>query len=95
MKDLADIQDRLKLELIHWFLRQCRNVYEDYYLWFHPTTAESNGALMIAKDKPNNPNGAQYELVMPEQINKGMTVEQNFLTIINRGFLNRLPILEY
>ena len=89
MKTLADIQTRLKIELNQWFIRQCRNVYEDYYLYYLPSTPEHDGGLIICKDTPHNP---EYKLVQG-RINKGLTVEQNFYAL--QQTIRRLPILSY
>ncbi len=52
MKNRADIETRLLNELGTWFPRQCENVYEDFYLWYAPTTAERDGGILIAKERP-------------------------------------------
>lgn len=89
MKNLADLENVLRVELNQWFVRQCRDEYGDFYLYYLPTTAEHDGGISICKDKPANP---ECVLAMPERIDKGATVEQNF-NRIRRGVLKSLPVL--
>ena len=90
MKNLADIQTRLKNELDQWFIKQCRNVYEDYYLYYLESSPEHDGGLLIAANKPAN---SEYKMAGGGRINKGATIQQNFNTL--RPILNRLPILTH
>jgi len=87
MKNMSDIHDILALELKHWFPLQCRNEWADYYLYYLPTTAEHDGGLVIAKERPANP---EYCLV--ERIRKDLTVEQNCRRLAELA--RSLPILE-
>jgi len=91
MKTWFDVTNRLKVELTHWYPRQCHNPYQDYHLYYIPATPEHDGGLIIAAEAPSNP---EYQLVMPERINKGATIEGNLQLIINRNILQRLPILD-
>jgi len=90
MKNLADIQARLKIELDQWFIKQCRNNFEDYYLYYLESKPEHEGGIIIAADPPAN---SEYQLAGGGPINKGATVEQNFNAL--QPIINRLPILSY
>jgi hypothetical protein len=90
MKNIADLESRLRLELTEWFTKQCRNPFEDYYLYYQETTAEHNGGILICKEAPAN---LDYRLTMPERIRKGDTIDQNF-NRIRLGVLRTLPVLE-
>ena len=87
MKNMNDVHAMLTLELKHWFPRQCRNEWEDYYLYYLPTTAEHDGGLLIVKNPPKN---SEYCLV--ERIRKDLTVEQNCRRLAELA--RKLPILE-
>ena len=91
MKDMTEVKARLKVELIHWFPKQCENVNDDYYLYYLPTTEHHNSRLIIWKGVPAN---GDYRLVTAERIRKDQTVEGNFNRILLTGYLNRLPILD-
>ena len=91
MKDRADLETRLKAELEQWLEKQIRNEYADFYLYYLPTTAEHDGGILIARDRPANP---EYKLAMSERINKGLSINQNFNRIRNSGLYN-LPVLSY
>ncbi len=89
MKNLQDLENTLKAELDQWFIRQCRDEYADFYLYYLPATAEHDGGLSICKDRPANP---ELRLAMAERINKGATIDQNFNRIRN-SVLRSLPVL--
>jgi len=91
MKDRADLESALKLELINWRARQIKDVYGAYYLYYLETTPDHNGGILICKDAPANP---EYKLASPERINTCASVEQNFNHIRNT-VLGSLPVLEY
>jgi hypothetical protein len=90
MKTSADIQTRLRAELNQWFTAQCKNIYDDYYLYYLPTTHEHIGGILICKEAPANP---EYQLAGCGRLNKGATVDQNMNVL--RAVCERLPILEY
>ncbi len=89
MKNLQDLENTLKAELEQWFVRQCRDEYADFYLYYLPTTAEHDGGISICKNKPANP---ECRLAMAQRINKGATIDQNFKWI-RHGVLRSLPVL--
>ena len=89
MRNRADAETRLKMELEQWFIKQCKNSFEDYYLYYMEATAEHDGGLLIYQDQPPN---TGYKLACPERINKGATIEQNFNHLRNQ-ILGKLPIL--
>lgn len=89
MKTEADLRARLKAELSNWFQRQCQNPYDDFHLYYLPTTPEHDGGILICSETPANP---EYQLAIPEAIRKGCTVEQNF-NWITQEILRRLPVL--
>jgi hypothetical protein len=88
MKNMNDVHNRIKAELDQWFPRQCRNDFEDYYLYYLPTTPEHDGGISICKDKPANP-----DLILSERIRKDLTIEQNHNRLAE--VCRKLPILEY
>ena len=90
MKNMADIQTRFHSELEQWFIKQVRDEYSDYYLYYLPTTPEHDGGFSFCKDKPANPD---VLLGWNQPVCKGSTIEQNFNAYI--PILRRLPILEY
>ena len=90
MKDMQDIRERLRLELGQWFVKQCQNNYEDYYLYYIESKPDQNGGFIIcANDPPNE----RYKLAWNQPINKGATIEQNYNFFIDR-VMRRLPILD-
>jgi len=91
MKNITDLETRLLDELKAWFPRQCRENYADFYLYYRPTTEEMAGDILVVKDIPGN-RGSEYLLAMPERINKGASIAQNF-NRIRLGVLRRLPVL--
>ena len=90
MKSLADIENALQAELTIWYGKQTRDIYQDYYLYYHPATAEHDGGIIILSENPPN---QEYQLAMTERIDKGATIEQNMNKIRLSGILGRLPIL--
>jgi len=88
MKNLRDIKDRFHTELKQWFKKQTENIYENYYLYYLPATSQHDGGIIIAKDKPANP---EYQLATGQSIRKDCTIEQNM--IVFSDILNRLPVL--
>ena len=88
MKNMNDVNDILQAELNQWFIRQCRNEWDDYYLYYLPTTAEHDGGLSICKERPANP-----DMILSERVRKDCTVDQNFRRL--SAVCWRLPILEY
>ena len=89
MKNRKDTETQLLIELKHYYNRQVRDMFADFYLYYMPTTAEHDGAIMICKDAPRNPD---YQLARPDRINKSATVQQNF-NQIRLHTLPHLPIL--
>jgi len=88
MKNLCEINARLKAELDQWYIRQCQNAWDDYYLYYLPTTAEHDGGIIICKDLPANP---EYKLASAQRIRKEATVEANFILL--QDVVRRLPVL--
>lgn len=89
MKTRIDVETRLRNELNQWFLKQGRNIFDDYYLYHMPTTAEHDGGIIILKDRPKSP---CYILTTGERIHKEWTVDQNFRHFYD--VVMSLPILE-
>lgn len=89
MKNIADLETRLLNELEQWFVRQCKDPFADFYLYYLPTTAEHDGGILICAEAPANP---EYKLAMSERIYKGDSVGQNF-NRIRRDVLRTLPVL--
>jgi len=88
MKNMNDVNTVLRNELNQWFKKQCQNEWNDYYLYYLPTTPEYNGGLLIANKKPANP---EYQVV--RSIQKHLTIEHNHRILLE--MCRSLPILEY
>lgn len=89
MKTWAEIMNRLDGELQQWFVSQCRNPFEDYYLYYLQSTAEHNGGFLIARKAPAN---SEYKLAVLERLAKGQTIQQNKRKLLD--VLRKLPILD-
>jgi hypothetical protein len=63
-----------------WFPRQCRNSFEDYYIWY------KRGDVTIQPDKPKG-----YKLMTPERMSKGWTKGVAIHKIID--MMHKLPCL--
>ena len=87
METWKEVQAKLRAELNQWFIKQCRNTSDDYYLYYHPTTPERDGGFLLSKECP----GDGYLLGRTEPVHKGKTVEQNFSKL--NDVLRRLPIM--
>ena len=87
MKNLKDVQTRLKNELDQWYIKQTRDIYRDYYLYYLETKPGRNGGFVICTEDPPN---KEYELA-GGKINKSATVQQNFNLLA--PIVGRLPIL--
>ena len=74
MKSLADIETALRLELQQWAIKQARNVYSAYYLYYIKATAEHDGGLFIAE----NVQSPEYQLASAQRVRPDATIEQNF-----------------
>ena len=90
MKTQADLEARIRVELEQWFIRQCRDMDADYYLYYMEANKRHDGGIIICKDPPANP---ECKLAMSEPIRKGCTVEQNY-NWLRLGICRRLPIME-
>jgi hypothetical protein len=88
MKNMDDVHFVIRAELDMWFKRQCENIYDDFYWYYLPTTAEHDGGLSVHKTPPANP-----DFILIERIRKDFTKEQNHRRIAELA--RRLPILEY
>ena len=89
MKNISEVHISLKNELKHWFIRQTRDIYTDFYLYYTPQTHEHDSGLIICKDKPAN---KDYKLV--QKIGKQYSADTNFTLIVGSRILNTLPILD-
>ncbi|MEI6313262.1 MAG: hypothetical protein WCO89_00220 [Syntrophus sp. (in: bacteria)] len=90
MKTEAELRARLKAELSNWFQRQCQMPYDDFHLYYLPTTPKHDGGILICSETPAN---HEYQLAMPQAIRKNYTEDQNF-NWITHSVLRRLPVLE-
>jgi len=88
MKTITEVRNRLRLEIQHWFNKQA-SAWDNYYLYYMPSSLESDSGLLIAKDTPANGN---YKLVTGQSLFKGRTKEQNFYYFSE--LLNKLPLLD-
>lgn len=86
MTNMADIETALRLEVTHWFPRQCRDSSAEFHLYYLPTTAEHDGGLLIAHEKPAND---EYQVA--GRLNAGLTIDQNMNAL--RAICRTLPIL--
>jgi len=86
MKTVEEVRTRLKLEIIHWFSRQCRDLNSDYYLYLFPQDFKRDTGLLICKETPKQP------AILVEKLAKHLTIEQNFSKF--NTLLNRLPCLD-
>ena len=88
MKNMADVEKKLRAELNQWFVRQVRNESEDFYLYYAQTSHGQPGDLRI---ESNMPLDSGYNLVVG-RINKGATIDQNMNKL--REICRHLPILK-
>ena len=91
MKTRQDTENRLLAELKQWSIKQARDIYADYYLYYMTTTPEHDGGLLICRSDLT-PNYPDYQLAMLTRINKSSSVQQNF-NYIRLNVLGSLPIL--
>lgn len=89
MKDMKDINARIRSELNQWFPKQCHNEYLDFYWYYLETNQEHDGNIIILEDNDSEYN-QEYQLL--EKVRKDLTVDQNFYHM--SGLCRRLPILE-
>ena len=87
MKNMNDIADRLRMELKVWFKRQCEGIYEDFYLYYLPTTGEHDGGILIVRDAPANP-----EYLLAAKVRRDLSIEDNHKILLD--VCRHLPILE-
>ena len=87
---MEEINTRLKMELDQWFIKQCRNNFADFYLYYIEATPEHNGGFIICENDPPN---KDYKLAWNQAINKGATVNQNY-NLLRSRCVNRLPIID-
>ena len=88
MKTFEDAKKRLKAELDQWFIMQCRNTFQRYYLYYLETTAEHDGGIGICSEDPPN---KEYKMASAEHIRRDLTVEQNYYRLVD--VISKLPIL--
>ncbi len=88
MKNMKDINCRFKAELDQWYIKQTKNIYDRYYLWYLPSNFGHDGGLFISREHPAN---SEYKLATSEAIRGDLTIEQN-MNHFNK-ILQRLPIL--
>ena len=89
MKNMEDIVDRVRAELLHWFPIQCRDLYTRFYLWYLPSTLERDGGIMIARKQP----APGWFIADPQHIHRNSTVEQILNTWLLNRTLSTLPVL--
>ena len=87
MQTWPEVLNRLRAELDQWFIKQCRNIHADYYLYYQATTPERDGGFIFTTEKP----GDGYLLGWNQPANKGATVDQNMHAFSD--VLRRLPIM--
>lgn len=87
MKNLTDLQNRLRAEIEIWFPKQCADP-SQFYLYYVETTPEHDGGFGIYRDKPANP-----DCKVAAKLEAGSTKDQNFNRL--QAILRTLPILSY
>lgn len=89
MKTMRDVNTRLKGELDQWFVKQSRDNFREYHLYYTETTPGHDGGISILSEAPPNPD---VKLACAERINGFLTVDQNFRKL--QDICRHLPILE-
>ena len=89
MKTWNEIVQKVNTELAQWLVDQSKDPFGRYHWYYRATTQEHIGDLIISKDRPP----AEYSQVMPEKVERSLTVEQNKTRILE--YAKRLPILEF
>ena len=91
MKTKQDTETMLMAELKQWAIKQAKNIYADFYLYYLASTPEHDGGLLICRSDtpPSNPD---FQLAMATRISKAGSIEQNF-NYIRLNILGSLPIL--
>jgi hypothetical protein len=83
------INERLRIELLEWFRKQCQNLSDYYYLYYLESNSCHDGGFIICKDPPPN---REYKKGSNQHIFKNNSREQNFNYF--RPIINQLPIIE-
>ena len=91
MKNMADVEKKLRAELNQWFVRQVRNESEDFYLYYAQTSHGQPGEIRIESNMPLDSGYARVGWI--GRINKGFSIDQNMKKL--REICRHLPILEY
>ena len=91
MKTTQDAENRLMAELKQWAIKQARDIYADYYLYYLASTPEHDGGLYICRSD-HTPKHPDYQIAMQSRISKAATVNENF-NYIRLNVLGSLPIL--
>ena len=91
MKTIQDAESRLLAELKQWAIKQTRNIYADYYLYYLASTPEHDGGLYICRSD-TTPEHPDYQIAMNHKISKASSVNENF-NYIRLNILGSLPIL--
>ena len=75
-----------------WYIRQCRNVWDQLYLYHKPATETENGQLRICGESDTKKATKEgFGLSSPQRLSPSWTPEQARSFI--RETVNRLPIL--
>ena len=88
-KTEQDILAALRNELNQWFIKQSKEPWDDYYLYYLPSAPNHDGGVLICKDTPVN---SEYQLSV--RIRKDMTIDQNMMWLQNH-IVGSLPVLSY
>lgn len=87
MKNMADLESRLALELKASFRHRCELPGIDFFLWYLPTTANHDGGLLIAAEQPAN---SEYQLADDKPLQGS---NQQIANYLRNAVLPRLPVL--
>ena len=71
-----------------WYKRQCRNVYQAFYLYYKSSTETEHGALVIDTEPLND----DWLLASPVRVGPGMSINQ--VKSFDYEVCQQLPILK-
>ena len=86
---LSEYKSNLDTICKEWSVKQLKNKYSDYHLYYIESKPEHDGGLLIAATKPANNN---YKVALNNRINKSYTAERLYNSLL--PIVSRLPIIE-
>lgn len=89
MKNLRDIEKKLRKELDKWYPKQIKNIFADHYLYYQESKPDFPGKIRIESESwPNK----IFKVAWNQPIRKDLTIDQNFTLL--HSVIRRLPVLE-